>query len=122
MSRLALLIATFSLLVSCTQSLDIQLEPQVEVYFSDDSERIIPLTEENNEYGVLNEWLSENNSNWRPTSGRYPGGIYVKSGEYGIQITKTDVILYSTTSYTPKAIYIQRIDKGSLSEIRNIGE
>ena len=119
MSRIALILAAL-LLVSCTKSLDIQLEPQVDVYFSDDSERKIRLTQKNNEYGALNEWLSENNSNWLPTSGHYPGGVYVKSGEYGIQITKTDVILYSTTSYTPKAIYIQRIDKGSLSGIRNI--
>jgi hypothetical protein len=109
-------------LVSCTESLDIQLDPEVNVYFSNDSERKIRLTPQDKEYVNLNEWLRENRSGWYPTSGHYPGGVYIKSGIYGIQITQTHVVLYSTTYAEPRAMYIQKIAKGKLSGIRNFGK
>jgi hypothetical protein len=109
-------------LVSCSKALDIQLEPEVSVFFSNDTEKRIRLTQKDEEYVILNEWLQENRADWYITSGRYPGGVYVKSGNYGIQITKTHVVIYSTTSHEPKAIYIQGIEKGELSRIRNIGK
>lgn len=108
-------------LISCSESLDIQLEPEVIMFFSNDSEKKIRLTPEDKEYVVLNEWLREHKSAWYATSGRYPGGVYIKSGNYGIQITELHVVLYSTTSSEPKAMYIQNAGKGELSAIRNIG-
>ena len=107
-------------LVSCSESLDINLESEVNVFLSHDSEQKIRLTPKDKEYTVLNEWLREHRSGWYPTSGRYPGGVYIKTGDYGIQITEKNVILYSTTYPEPRSMYIQKVGKGKLIEIRNI--
>lgn len=115
-------ILTALVLVSCSESFDIQLEPEVNVFLSHDREQRIRLTPKDKEYTALNEWLREHSSDWYPTSGKYPGGVYVKSGNYGIQITKEHVIIYSTTSSEPRSIYIQKVEKGTLNEIRNIGK
>ncbi len=116
------IILSVLVLVSCSKSLDIQLEPEVNVFLSNDSEKKIRLTSKDKEYTNLNKWLREHSSGWHSTSGRYPGGVYIKSGIYGIQITETHVVLYSTTSPKPRTIYIQEIGKGKLSGIRNIGK
>ena len=109
-------------LVSCSQTFDIQLEPEVSLFINNDTEQRIPLTQKDEVYVILNEWLHENSSDWHITSGRYPGGVYVKSGNHGIQITEKHVVIYSTASNEPKAIYIQGIEKGELSRIRNFGK
>ena len=119
MRRILILLSVLAL-VSCSQSLDIQLEPEVIVVFSDDSEQKIRLTAKDKEYTDLNAWLGEHRSDWHPTSGPYPGGVYIKSGVHGIQITERHVILYSTTSPEPRSIYIQKIDRGELSGIREV--
>ena len=121
MSRIFIVLSVL-VLVSCSESLDIQLEPEVDVFLSSDSEQRIRLTAKDKEYAVLNEWLREHGSDWYPTSGRYPGGVYVKSGNYGIQITEIHVVLYSTAHPEPRSIYVQNIDRGELSGIKNIGE
>jgi len=121
MNRIYVLISTL-VLVSCSQSIDIQLEPEVNVYLSNDSEQRIRLTQNDIEYMILKEWLHENRSGWYVTSGRYPGGIYIKSGNYGIQVMNTHVVIYSVKKSEPKAIYIQDIEKDELSKIRNIGK
>ena len=120
--RRIFIILSVLVLVGCSESLDIQLEPEVNVFLSNDSEKKIRLTPKDKEYGNLNEWLREHRSGWYPTSGRYPGGVYIKSGIYGIQITETHVVLYSTTYSEPRSIYIQKIGKDKLSGIRNIGK
>lgn len=120
MSKILIILSVF-VLVSCSESLDIQLEPEVNVFTSNNSEQRISLTAKDKEYAVLNEWLREHGSDWYSTSGRYAGGVYIKSGKYGIQITKTHVIIYSTTSIQPKAIYIQKVGQGELNGIRDIG-
>lgn len=106
--------------VSCSKSLDIQLEPEVSLFFNNDAEQQIRLTEKDEAYVVLNEWLHENSSDWYVTSGRYPGGVYIKSGKYGIQVTEIQVVIYSTANNETKAIYIQNIGKGELNKIRNL--
>lgn len=116
------IILSVLVLVGCSQSLDIQLESEVNVYLSNDSERKILLTPQDKEYANLNEWLREHRSGWYPTSGSYPGGVYLKSGIYGIQITETHVVLYSTTYSEPRAIYIQKIGKGKLNGIKKLGK
>jgi len=108
--------------VSCSESLDITLDPEVNVFLSHDREKIIRLTPKDKEYKVLNEWLREHRSGWYPTSGLYPGGVYVKTGDYGIQITDTNVILYSTAHSEPRSMYIQKVGKHKLSKVVNIGK
>lgn len=121
MSRIFIILSLL-VLVSCSESLDIQLEREVSVFLSNDPEQRIRLTQKDKEYTVLNEWLNEHRSGWYPTSGRYPGGVYIKTGDYGIQITEVHVVLYSTVYPEPRSIYIQKIGKGELSEIRDIGK
>ena len=120
--RKIFIILSVLILVGCSESLDIQLEPEVNVYLSNDSERKIPLTSLDQEYADLNKWLREHRSDWYPTSGRYPGGVYIKSGIYGIQVTETHVIIYSTTHPEPKPLYIQEIGKDQLSGIKRFGK
>lgn len=110
------------ILISCTESLDIQLEPEVNVFFNNNGEKRVRLTPEDKEYLILNEWLGKHKTGWYSTSGRYPGGVYIKSGDYGIQVTNMNVVLYSTTHQEPKAIYIQETGKAELSEILNLGK
>lgn len=108
------------MLTSCTESYQVQLESEVKVYLSDNSEKVIILTKKDKEYINLNQWLVENQSNWYSTSGRYPGGVYVKSGSHGIQVTKLQVVLYSTEGKEPVAIKIQNLKKGDLTDLRNL--
>ncbi len=108
------------ILVSCSESLDIQLEPEVSVFLSTDSKQTIPLTAKDKEYVVLNQWLREHNSDWYSTSGNFPGGIYIKTGDYGIQITENHVILYSTAYSNSRAINIQKIAKSDLGELKSM--
>ena len=105
--------------VGCSESLDIQLEPEVNMFLNNDTNQQIRLTQKDEAYVVLNEWLHENSSDWYVTSGRYPGGVYVKSGNYGIQVTESQVVIYSTAGIEPKAIYTQRIERGELSRVRD---
>ncbi|MCU7845661.1 MAG: hypothetical protein KZQ93_17660 [Candidatus Thiodiazotropha sp. (ex Monitilora ramsayi)] len=119
MSRI-LVILSLLVLVGCSRSLDIELEPEVNVFLSNNADQQLRLTSTDKEYNILNEWLETHGTGWYQTSGRYPGGVYVVSGKYGIQITETNVVLYSTTPPEPKAIFIQSIGKGELSEIRNL--
>ena len=118
MNRIVILLLVV-VLVSCSQSLDVQLEPEVILFINNDAEQPIRLTQKDEAYVALNEWLHENRSDWYATSGRYPGGVYVKSGNDGIQVTKKHVVIYSTSGHEPKAIYIQNIKKGELSKIIN---
>jgi len=109
------------LLVGCSKSLDIKLDPDVNVFLSSDSEQKIHLTVKDKEYVALNEWLNEHSASWQATSGVYDGGVYLTSGRYGIQITEKQVIIYSSIHNDPQAIYIQKLTKGELSGIKNIG-
>ena len=93
-----------AVLISCSDSLDIQLEPEVSAFLSNDTKQRISLTQKDEVYVLLNEWLHENSSGWYATSGRYPGGVYVKSGKYGIQVTETHGVIYLTISNEPRAI------------------
>jgi hypothetical protein len=121
MNRIIVLLLAM-VLMSCSKSLDIQLEAEVEVFFSNDTEQKIRLTKKDEVYVALNEWLHNNRTGWYATSGRYPGGVYIKSGVYGIQVTESKVVIYSTTSKKPKAIFIQEIQKGELSKVIHLGE
>lgn len=118
MNRVIIILLAISLF-GCSKSVDIQLAPEVQMLHSKDTKQRISLTKKDKAYIVLNEWLHENKTGWYATSGRYPGGVYIKSGDYGVQVTELKVIIYSTTSKEPKAIYIKDIKKGELSTILN---
>ena len=120
MSRILFILSIF-LLVSCSASLDIQLGPEVSVFHSTNNELNKQLTPNDNEYLALDKWLQEHNTGWHSTSGRYRGGVYLTTENYGIQITKTHVILYSIKLAKPEAIYIQELGKGELNEVRSLG-
>ena len=110
------------LLAGCGNTFDIQLEPEVTLFVGDSNGQQIQLTQDGEAYAILNNWLRENRGNWYSTSGRYQGGVYIQSGDYGIQVTNTTVVIYATQGADPQAIYIQNIKKSELSSIKNIGE
>ena len=110
------------LLAGCGNTFDLKLAPKVTLFVGDSNGPQIQLTKDNKEYVILDEWLRENRSNWYTTSGRYQGGVYIQSGDYGIQVTNSTVVIYSAQRGDPRAIYIQNIKKSELSSIKNIGK
>jgi len=122
MTRIVLILLSALLFVGCSKALDIKLDPEVNVFLSSDSEQKILLTGKNKEYVELNNWLSEHGSGWMPTSGVYDGGVYLTSGNYGIQVTEKQVIIYSSIHNDPQAIYLQKLAKDELTGIKNIGK
>lgn len=122
MKKILLSILSALLLVSCSKPLEIQLDPEVTVFVSPASEQTVTLTAENNEYNNLNNWLRENSDGWQTTSGRYEDGVYLTSGEYGIQITNSHVIIYNDIKRKPQAIYIQRVGKDELLGLKSMSQ
>jgi len=112
--RTFFLIVSLMLIMSCSESVSIQLEPEVNLFHSDGMEEPTTLTQKDEAYRILNKWLLENKDDWSLTSGRYPGGIYIKSGDYGIQIKEKQVVIYSAENSEPRALYIKDINKGEL--------
>ena len=109
------------LLMGCSKSVDVQLDAEVTVFLSNGSEQKIRLTNNDAEYVMLKEWLEKNKANWLSTSGRYSGGIYLTSGKYGIQVTDSKVVLYSSITNKPTAIYAQEIERSELKALKNLG-
>lgn len=121
MKRIFVLLSAL-LLTACSDTFDIQLEPEVTAFIGDSNGQQIKLTKSNPEYVMLNEWLREHRADWMLTSGRYNGGVFIQSGKYGIQVTNTTVVIYSTEGTDPQAIYIQNIKKSELGEIKQLGQ
>ena len=109
-------------LMACTQTLDLQLEPEVSVYRSDDRENPKTLTAANAEYGIFNTWLRENQSKWHPTKGRFKGGIFIQSGKKGIQITTSEVILYANRGGRMEATHAAQIGPNELQSLKDFGK
>jgi hypothetical protein len=97
--------------LGCNKVVDVQLESEVQMFLRSDLQLRITITQNDVAYVELKKWLDENRGDWQATYDHYPGGTYVKSGNYGIQVTEYKVILYSTLSDEPVAIYIQKISK-----------
>lgn len=121
MKRIFVLLSAL-LLAGCSSTFDIQLKPKVTAFVGDSNGQQIELTQSSPEYLVLNEWLQENRTEWMVTSGRFSGGVYIQSGDDGIQVTDTKVVIYSTQGTDPQAIYIQNIKKSELSIIKKLGQ
>lgn len=116
------LLASLFLTAGCSETVDVQLEPKVDAYIYTKSKQAISLVETDAAYIELNDWLRENQANWHGTSGSYPGGVYIKSGDDGIQVTGMNVVIYSTKGPKPQARYIRHVGKRELSEVRGLGD
>ncbi len=114
--------ALLMLLVACTQSVNVKLDPEVTVFLSDASDKTMRLSEQNSEYVLLKEWLVTHKDNWLTTSGKYSGGVYLTSGEFGIQVTDSKVVLYTDITTTPTAIYAQEIERSELKSLKMLGK
>ena len=108
--------------VGCSQSVNLQLAPQVNAYVHSNSQQAIPLTINDSTYKELNDWLSRNQQDWLTTSGRYPGGVYIKSNNHGIQVTPLKVIIYSSSAAETKALYIKHIGPEDLKLTKKLGQ
>lgn len=119
MNRIVLVLM-LSLLLGCSESIDIRLDPEVEVFLGEDNESTLKLTSGDKAWRVLEHWLQEHRSGWYTTNGRYPGGLYLTSGGRGIQVTDTHVVLYANIHAKPVARYIQKIEGDELAGFMDI--
>lgn len=119
---LLVLSALLFVLMGCSKVVEVQLDDEVTVFLSDGNETKIQLTAQDPEYVLLKEWLQENKSGWLSASGRYPGGVYLTSGDYGIQVTDSKVVLYSNITDKPSAIYAQEIERIELRALKDLGQ
>lgn len=110
------------MLMGCSKLVDVQLDAEVTVFLSDGNDTKIQLTAQDPEYVMLKEWLEQHKANWLSTSGRYAGGIYLTSGNYGIQVTNSKVVLYSSITDKPTAIYAQEIERSELKALKDLGK
>jgi|TARA_B110000211_G_C14093395_1_gene561003 hypothetical protein len=123
MKNYLLVLSTLLLLImGCSKSIDVQLDPELTVFVSAGSDKTIQLTKQDAAYKMLSEWLRENKAGWLPTSGRYAGGIYLTSGSYGIQVIDTKVVLYSSITDNPSAIYAQEIERSDLRALKDLAK
>ena len=116
MKKIFLLLITL-LLLGCSKTVDVALSPEAFIYSSNDSSQKIQLSPDEAAYQDLNNWLAENKDGWYATSGRYAGGVYVRSGVHGIQIKELKVVIYSTSSEKPSALYVKDINRGELASL-----
>ena len=122
MKRMILVLSTLIfMLMGCSKPIDVQLDAEVTVFLSNGSGQKIQLTAKDAEYVLLKEWLEQNKGDWLSTSGRYPGGIYLTSGGYGIQVIDSKVVLYSNITDKPTAIYAQEIERSDLKILKDLG-
>ena len=108
------------LLMACSKAVDVQLAPTVTAYISGAGEQKLVLTAQDPAYQALNKWLSTHTDGWYSTSGKYPGGVYLVSGEQGIQVTDTKVVLYTRINKSPQATHVYEIDKKTLAEVKRL--
>ena len=123
MKRMMLVLSTLIfMLMGCSKPIDVRLDTEVTVFLSDSSGQKVELTAKDAEYVMLKEWLEQHKANWLPTSGRYPGGVYLTSGGYGIQVIDSKVVLYSGITDKPTAIYAQEIERSELRIVKDLGK
>ena len=118
LKQVSILFLAVVALAGCSKAIQVQLAPEVLAYQSDDKANPFTLTKDDEAYVALSQWLAENPSGWYSTSGKYPGGIYIVSGEDGIQVTEGRVVLYSVKNGTPTAIYVQEINRSDLKAVK----
>ena len=110
-------IAVFVLaLAGCAQQVDFTLAPEITVYFNKEGKDKLTLSSSDEAYLQLAQWLQENNDDWLSTSGNYPGGLYIQTGDHGVQVTTKHAILYSDA----KVSHIQNIRASELTLFRQM--
>ena len=117
-----MVLVAVSTFMGCTQLVEVKLEPEVTVYLSENTDKKIRLTESDAEHTLLKTWLAEHKDGWLTTSGKYSGGVYLTSGEYGIQITDSKVVLYTDITEIPTAIYAQEIERSELRALKDLAK
>ena len=116
------ILASLLLMTGCSETVKIQLEPEVGAYIVTDSKTKISLIKTDPAHLELNSWLKENQTGWHNTSGRFAGGVYIKSGVNGIQVSGMEIIIYSTTGSEPDAKFVRSVGKTELPLVRAIGQ
>ncbi len=114
------LLASLLLMAGCSETINIQLEPKVDAYVVSASKQKISLVETDAAYAELQNWLLEHQTGWHNTSGRFPGGVYIKSGKRGIQVTGMEVVIYTINGFEPDAQYVRNVGKTELPLVRGI--
>ena len=118
---LSTLLCAMLVLTACSKTIDISLEPKVKVFFSDNKEKTITLKTGDEAYDLLDSWLKSHQGGWLTASGQFAGGVYILSGEYGIQITEAKVIIYAAKGSKPMALYAQQITRSELKLLKELG-
>lgn len=121
-SAILFILASVMMMVGCSKAVDIQLADTLSAYVISDSKTPIHLEKTDAAYIQLNDWLAENRTGWHNTAGRFPGGVYLLSGDTGIQVTGMNVVVYSTRGPEPEAQYIRHVGKLELSDVRALEE
>lgn len=120
MKQIVFIVVAF-LLAGCSELVEVKLSPTIKVHVSQDSDVVLELTNDDKAYQALAQWLVENKDDWMVTNGKYPGGVYVQSGDTGIQVTKQFVILYSMKDGKLQADFIQQKTKVELAVLTALG-
>jgi hypothetical protein len=113
-------LASLLLVAGCSETINIQLEPKVDAYVVSASKQKVSLVETDTAYIELQSWLQENQTGWHNTSGRFPGGVYIKSGKRGIQVTGMEIVIYTINGFEPDAQYVRNVGKTELPLVRGI--
>ena len=121
MKKYLLILSALLMFMGCSKAVDVQLDPQVTVFLSSSEEKV-HLTAKDAEYLMLKQWLEQHKNSWLSTSGKYSGGIYLTSGDYGIQVTDSKVVLYSSITHNPTAIYAQEIERSDLRALKDLSK
>lgn len=119
--NLLLILLLSFMLIACSKAVNIELSPQVTVFISEGSDETVQLTKADPAYSALNDWLKNNQEGWYSTSGKYSGGVYLVSGERGIQVTELKVIIYTNVADRPQAIYVKEITREELADLKKLG-
>jgi len=118
--RLMLVGWALIVLAGCSQSVNIQLAPEVSVFHSSDPKHEIRLAADHPAYQEFNAWLTDNPDGWYGVSGRFQGGVFIQTGVQGIQVLNTEVVLYAKQQGGLSATHVHEIGPGELNNIKQL--
>lgn len=107
-------------MVGCTSAVEVQLEPELTVFLTNDQNNTVSLSNTDEAYQELQSWLRENRDDWYITTGSFAGGVYVQTGEQGIQVTRSQVVFYSKVGDSISATHVQAISGGELRSVKTL--
>ena len=121
MRRVFLLLGVL-FLAGCTNSVDVQLKPELVVFLSNDQQNTVPLSTQDSAYQELQGWLTENQDDWYVTNAAFAGGLYIQNDEQGIQVTRSHVVLYQKVGDAIEATHVQAISGAELSSVKALAQ